>query len=175
MIWFLIALKKYGDFEGRARRREYWYFQLFSALIQPCVAWLDVRFGLTNNYQTQVWDVMVASNNMAAVLINSQKIGYLSVVYTLLMIIPGYSVQVRRLHDTGRSGIWVLSGLFFIYPLLIINFQTLASLNLPDFILIFLTSFPMILLLLNIIPLIFCLLDSDKYANKYGLNPKEAA
>jgi uncharacterized membrane protein YhaH (DUF805 family) len=173
MIWFLIALKKYGDFVGRARRREYWYFQLFSALFQPCIAWLDVRFGLTNNYQTQVWDVMVASNNIAAMLINSQKIGYLSVIYTLLMIIPSYSVQVRRLHDTGRSGLWALSSLFLIFPLLFVNFRALAVLNLPDVIAISLAFLPLIFLFLNIIPLIFCLLDGEKTSNGYGYNPKE--
>ena len=46
MNWYLEVLKKYATFEGRARRKEYWFFQLFNILISMAVAFIDVMTGL---------------------------------------------------------------------------------------------------------------------------------
>jgi len=72
--------QKYADFNGRARRSEYWYFVLFSAIFSIVASVID---GLT---------------------------GYpiLATIYGLAAFIPGLAVAVRRLHDTGRSGWWYL-------------------------------------------------------------------
>ena len=87
MNWYLQALKKYADFSGRARRREYWFFVLFNLIISVVLS---------------VCDVVLGTYSAAA------SIGILSGIYTLAVLIPGIAVTVRRLHDTGRSGWWIL-------------------------------------------------------------------
>jgi uncharacterized membrane protein YhaH (DUF805 family) len=90
MNWYLQALKKYADFSGRARRKEYWFFVLFNIIISVVLT---------------VCDVFVGTYSAAA------SIGILTGIYTLAVLIPGIAVSVRRLHDTGRSGWWVLIAL----------------------------------------------------------------
>jgi uncharacterized membrane protein YhaH (DUF805 family) len=84
MEWYLAALKKYADFSGRARRREYWMFVLVNFVISCVLAGLG--------YVSSAFNV-------------------LSYVYTLAVLIPSFAVGARRLHDTGRSGWWLLIGL----------------------------------------------------------------
>ncbi len=87
MNWYLEVLKKYAEFNGRARRKEYWYFMLFNFLISIFLAAIDFVSG-SFNVETGV--------------------GLLSGIYSLAVLIPGISVTVRRLHDTDRSGWWLL-------------------------------------------------------------------
>ena len=87
MNWFVAALKKYAEFSGRAQRSEYWYFVLFYFLIAVGLAFID---GLTGMF------------NQAA------GIGLLSGLLAQGLLIPSISVSVRRLHDTNRSGWWLL-------------------------------------------------------------------
>lgn len=84
MKWYLEVMKKYVLFAGRARRTEYWMFVLFNILIM---------IGLF----------------VAAMAIKS--IGIISVLYSIAVLLPGLAVSVRRLHDTGRSGWWLLISL----------------------------------------------------------------
>lgn len=90
MKWFMAALKKYADFSGRARRSEYWYFVLFYVLIYIFLAFMDGMVGSVSA---------------------GMQIGLLSGLFALIMLIPSISVGVRRLHDTGRSGWWLLLSL----------------------------------------------------------------
>jgi uncharacterized membrane protein YhaH (DUF805 family) len=90
MNWFLAALKKYADFSGRAQRSEYWYFFLFYLLIYIALAIVDSLMGSLDE---------------------NTGIGILTGIFTLAMLIPSISVGVRRLHDTDRSGWWMLIGL----------------------------------------------------------------
>lgn len=87
MNWYLQALKKYTDFSGRARRREYWFFVLFNIIISIVLT---------------VCDVLLGTYSAAS------SVGILTGIYTLAVLIPGIAVTVRRLHDTGRSGWWIL-------------------------------------------------------------------
>lgn len=85
MNWYLTVLQKYAEFEGRAQRAEYWMFFLFNILIGVVIGIVGV---------------------MAPTLANA-VLG----LYILGTLIPGIAVTVRRLHDTGRSGWWILIGL----------------------------------------------------------------
>ena len=87
MNWYVAALKKYAVFSGRARRSEYWYFVLFYILIFVGLAIVD--------WMTGSFDA-------------GSSIGLLTGIFTLAMLIPSISVGVRRLHDTDRSGWWLL-------------------------------------------------------------------
>lgn len=90
MNWYLGVLKQYATFEGRARRKEYWVYALFYLLVLLGLAMVD---RLTGTYDADV------------------GLGLLSGLYILATVIPSVAVMVRRLHDTNRSGWWVLIGL----------------------------------------------------------------
>lgn len=83
MNYYLTVLKKYAQFGGRAQRAEYWYFFLFNILISIVVSVIDKVIGT----------------------------GFLGTIYALALFIPGLAVGVRRLHDTNRSGWWILISL----------------------------------------------------------------
>lgn len=90
MNWYLEVLKKYAVFSGRARRKEYWYFTLFNIIISIVLGVID---GVTGSFSAEA------------------GIGLLGGVFTLAVLIPGIAVSVRRLHDTERSGWWLLIAL----------------------------------------------------------------
>lgn len=108
MQWFLEALtKKYATFEGRARRKEYWYFVLFYCLAIVAFAIVDVIVG---TYDAET------------------GIGVFSGLLVLALILPSLAVTVRRLHDTDRSGWWVLVNFIpLIGALVLIVFTVLDS------------------------------------------------
>ena len=89
MRWYFEVLKKYAVFTGRARRKEYWYFVLFNVLISIVLGFID---GVIGTYNPET------------------GFGILGGVYTLAIILPSIAVGLRRLHDTGRSGWWMLIG-----------------------------------------------------------------
>ncbi|MBE4909647.1 DUF805 domain-containing protein [Bacillus luteolus] len=84
MSWFLKAIKNYAVFRGRARRTEYWMFVLVSAIFAFVIAFIEPFLGIEP---------------------------ILSGIYSLFLLLPSLSVTVRRLHDTGRSGWWILISL----------------------------------------------------------------
>ncbi|HLR83212.1 MAG TPA: DUF805 domain-containing protein [Paenalcaligenes sp.] len=107
MQWYLSVLQKYAVFTGRARRKEYWFFLLFNIIIFFILSLIDNMLG-TFNAQTGV--------------------GVLSSIYWLAILIPSIAVGIRRLHDTGRTGWWLL--LVFIPvigPLIILVLMLLDS------------------------------------------------
>jgi len=86
MNWYLKVLKNYAVFSGRAQRAEYWYFVLFNLIIGFVLGAVDGMLGGFNAHT---------------------GLGALSGLYALAVLIPAIAVAVRRLHDTGRSG-WFL-------------------------------------------------------------------
>ena len=80
MHWYMEVLRKYAEFGGRARRSEYWWFVLINTLASFALLAVDMFVGT----------------------------GFLYYLYALAVLIPSLAVGVRRLHDTGRSGWWLL-------------------------------------------------------------------
>lgn len=80
--------QKYAAFSGRARRSEYWFFVLFTFIVQVVASILDALFHL--RYGSS---------------------GLIENLASLALLLPGIGVGIRRLHDTGRSGWWLLIGL----------------------------------------------------------------
>lgn len=94
---FLNAVTKhYADFNGRARRREYWMFQLFFLL---SMFGLALAGGILGGVVGAGADDPVSGAATAALL---ATLGYLLPLAALLL--PALAVMVRRLHDTGKSG-----------------------------------------------------------------------
>ncbi|HEY7988302.1 MAG TPA: DUF805 domain-containing protein [Lapillicoccus sp.] len=87
---FVDAIKsvftQYVGFSGRARRSEFWYFYLFTILLSIVAS--IVQRAMTN------------STN-----------GIVTTIIGLAIVLPYLAVAVRRLHDTSRSGWWLLIGL----------------------------------------------------------------
>jgi uncharacterized membrane protein YhaH (DUF805 family) len=90
MNWYFEVFRKYATFSGRARRKEYWFFVLFNILAMVAFSIIDAAIG-TYNVEA--------------------GIGVLSGIYLLIALLPGLAVAVRRLHDTGRTGWWLLISL----------------------------------------------------------------
>ena len=88
-----ICFNKFANFEGRARKSEFWWFQLFCLIVQIVGAFLDVIMGYAELF---VW------------------VGY------IVVLLPSLAVGARRLHDTGRSGWWQLLYLTFIGIIILI-------------------------------------------------------
>lgn len=87
MNWYLKVFRNYFDFEGRARRSEYWIFLLYNFSFATILFIVDAIFGWT---------------------LKSLPFGWLYILYCFVSIIPGFAVTVRRLHDIGKSGWAVL-------------------------------------------------------------------
>jgi uncharacterized membrane protein YhaH (DUF805 family) len=92
--------QKYADFSGRARRSEFWFFVLFSAIVRAIA---------------NVFDAILHTGTG-----NPSTGGLVSVVASLALLIPSLAVGARRLHDTSRSGWWLLIGLIPIVGIIIL-------------------------------------------------------
>ena len=87
--------KKYADFSTRASRKECGFFFLFYFILCMVLFMINIMVVMFED-SIEVYQLMVG----------------LSVIVALLLMLPTYAVCVRRLHDTGRTGWWVL--LYFI-------------------------------------------------------------
>jgi uncharacterized membrane protein YhaH (DUF805 family) len=87
MEYYIGVLKKYSVFKGRARRKEYWMFCFIGFLISIVLSILDSVLGLK---------------------MGSRNIGLLGLIYSLVLIVPGIAVYIRRLHDTSHSAWFML-------------------------------------------------------------------
>jgi len=110
MHWFLDPIQnQYADFKGRATRQEFWMFVLYTFLfyILGAVAW-------------GVFAAMVPSGFFIGLVI--------LIIAMLALFVPSLTFQVRRLHDTGRSGWWLLlSFIPYIGGLIVLVFECLPS------------------------------------------------
>lgn len=106
MDWYLKVLKNYVGFRGRARRKEYWMFILVNIIFTFVLGLLDKMLG---------WQ-------------RAGGEGILTTIYGILVFLPWWAVQFRRLHDTDRSAWWALLFLIpFIGWLIIIVFNCQAG------------------------------------------------
>ncbi|HEU0097909.1 MAG TPA: DUF805 domain-containing protein [Allosphingosinicella sp.] len=90
MEWATLPLKRYAEFSGRSRRKEYWMFFLLCMVVALVIGFVEGMLGL---------------NNMVG------PYGPLSTLFMLAILVPSIAVGIRRLHDTGRSGWWILIAL----------------------------------------------------------------
>jgi uncharacterized membrane protein YhaH (DUF805 family) len=89
MSWYITVLKKYAVFSGRARRKEYWMFFLFNMIV-------SFLLGLVLGFVGSFLGVGATLGSIGGT------------IYTLGIIVPSIAVAVRRMHDSGRSGWWLL-------------------------------------------------------------------
>ena len=82
------VLTNWNNFSGRACRSEFWYFCLAAVLVQVIIGIIEIATGMVD--------------------IESTEMGLLSIIFTLLILVPSISVTSRRLQDRGLSGWWQL-------------------------------------------------------------------
>lgn len=100
MNWMLLPYRRYAEFTGRSRRREYWMFALFYVLVMVV---LNALFG-TNEVQRGAGTFAYGSRLVGAG-------SWVAGLFWLATIVPSLAVSVRRLHDQDRSGWMLLLGL----------------------------------------------------------------
>ena len=105
---FIYAIKNFFskgfDFKTRASRSDYWFAQLFLVSVGLCLGLIESLFGIFPNSEQSI----------------------LSQIFSFVVLIPSYSVLVRRLHDVGISGWWIFIS-FTIIGLIPILYWTLKK------------------------------------------------
>jgi len=86
MNWYLVVLKKYAVFNGRSRRKEYWMFFLFNVIIAFVLGMIEGVLGINSNTTQNVF----------------------ADLYQLAVLVPSIAVGIRRMHDVGKSGWFML-------------------------------------------------------------------
>ena len=105
MKYFILGLKNWNKFNGRANRSEFWYFTLFYFIFGAIAYFIDVSF-------------------LGYDLMDITSIGVLQTAYNLVLLIPSFSVTIRRLHDINKSGwnlLWMLIPLLGAIYIIILN------------------------------------------------------
>ena len=170
------CFKKYFDFKGRARRSEYWWFILFGFIVYFVWAFLTaflLALGIEGLGRS---DVMVGSPIM--VFFTTSGIIMLPILF---LVIPMYSALTRRLHDTGRSGWWVVASLalsivysvtyfYMFYQMISSRRDMMEGFSSPLMIVILILALAS--MALGIALLVFSVMDSQPHENKYGPSPK---
>ena len=146
----------YANFKGRARRSEYWFITLFLLLTNVAAAGIDLAL-----MQGDV-ERFVANGGG----------GIVGLVWLVATILPALAVSVRRLHDTGRTGWWLV--VVYIPVILLSGLSTLG--DLASFqTLVVIGVLAVVAFVVNIVILVFTVLDSTPDENQYGASPKAVA
>jgi len=86
-VWYARCFRRFADFEGRARRWEYWSFTFVNVLVAFVIGFIGA----------------LAADDPSGTAAHLPGWIYIAIVF-----VPSLAVSVRRLHDTGRSGLWLL-------------------------------------------------------------------
>jgi len=154
MNYYLDVLKKYAVFSGRARRKEYWFFVLFNVIASILLLVADIIVG-TYDPKTQS--------------------GVISSLYSLAVLLPSLAVTVRRLHDTDRSGWWVLLpgiGLVGLILMAVVLGGNESTEEISPVISLMLGLFVLVFIALLITLFVFMVLDGTPGPNRFGEDPK---
>ena len=151
MQYYIDVLKKYAVFKGRASRKEYWMFVLFNLIVMILLSLVLSFLGTPKMIKS------IISN-----------------IYSLAILVPSYSVIIRRLHDIGKSGWWILlniGGVLLLIPAMILTM--IFSFSQSNNGLITASIFGLLGFACIITSFIFAITKSQPGTNKYGPNPYE--
>jgi uncharacterized membrane protein YhaH (DUF805 family) len=155
------VLRSYATFSGRARRSEYWWFYLFTVLVSIVASVIDDLLGAAFGNQ----------------------VGIIGVISGLALLLPTLAVTSRRLHDTGRTGWWMLLPLIPLVATIVVAIAALFSVlfgtdadDTPTLALIaLLVACLLLTLTAGIVLTVFLCLNSSPGPNRYGPSPKQPA
>ncbi|MCP4954855.1 MAG: DUF805 domain-containing protein [Photobacterium aquimaris] len=106
MNWYFAVLRKYAQFQGRSRRKEFWFFTLINAFLSMVCGLVDTTLHLP---------ILV------------EGYGVLAAIYAVFAFLPTVAVIVRRLHDQDRTGWWALIMLIPIVGILVLLYFMLQN------------------------------------------------
>jgi uncharacterized membrane protein YhaH (DUF805 family) len=160
MDYMFLPLKRYAEFSGRSRRKEYWLYALFLVILWAI--FFGVLFGVAGSA------LLAGGRGGAGALLAGggtiMIVALLGVIVWLGLLIPSLAVAVRRLHDTERSG-WWLGG--YIIVAMLNNVVTSATGGGG------LARITMVAVLVYAVTLlVFFCFDGTKGPNRYGPDPK---
>lgn len=154
------VLSNYATFSGRARRSEYWWFYLFTVLV-----------GIASSVVDAVLNIPFPN-----------EIGIVGVLTSLAFFIPSLAVTARRLHDTGRTGWWMLLPVGPLLGLLVASVGVAVatvfeaggeSAAARNAMVVLMTVCGLLSIAAFVVVLVFLCLDSGPGPNKYGPSPKQ--
>ena len=140
--WMVMPLKRYADFSGRSRRKEYWAFFMLNIVVIGVLLALSLGMGAGASLMEGA-----RSGPLGIYSALFSGVGILIAVWWLAVLIPNIAVNVRRLHDRDMSGWWYLG-------------------------LIVLSLVPIIGFLVGIVYLVMMCLEGTKGTNRFGADPK---
>lgn len=175
-------LTKYGDFNGRARRQEFWLFWLVQFLF------FSVLNSIVMALMFQSFSTISAQTDPSSFMFNPtfMVLGQVGNVISLALLVPNLAVGVRRLHDTNRTGWWLILPIAaFVVGLVLFlvtqgghlaslftdkyenNPQAVFSLIGSGFLMVWLPTF-----VGSVVLFVFNVLDGTPGANRFGPDPK---
>jgi len=194
MKWMFLPLRRYADFRGRSRRMEFWMFFVLNfaismiflvifvasfipAMMSACARAADGEFddvydtgatlncnGVTYDVPSEVFDDIIGPA--------AGTIGIIYAIFWLIMLLPSLAVTVRRLHDSNRTGWWVL-GVWGPYlaliPMSVMMFLSRAGA--VGFAIFAILAY-IAILVFGIILLVFMFMDGTRGPNRFGPDPK---
>ena len=138
MDWATLPLKRYSQFSGRSRRKEFWLFVLLCIAVSIVANIIDGILGMSGMF--------------------AGIYGPVTLLAALALVIPQWAVGIRRLHDTGRTGWWMLLGLLPLVTMVLSLTLGLWFLNIFN--------------LAGLVLLFFFVLEGTRGPNQYGPDPK---
>ena len=158
MKYWLECFRKYAVFSGRSRRSEYWYFVLFCTIISLIISGIPLLVRTDGQMDTV-----------------TQMLRIVFFGFQLIILLPGLAVGVRRLHDIGKSGWWILvPPLLFLWAGIVAGLLAGNDDVIPHILFVLLQLVPRIMLVVFLVVYFFFMIrDSEKGPNRYGDNPKD--
>lgn len=99
----ILPLRRYAEFHGRSRRREFWGFMLFLVLSAALAVWLDILLGTGGARNSTI-----VTEPGLLIATTMTRVGWITRLFLLAMVVPALAVRVRRLHDVDWRGWWLL-------------------------------------------------------------------
>lgn len=147
MNWMILPFKRYFEFSGRSRRKEFWMFQLLQVLVS------FVLFAIMFSGGGAQFLAGVENENLDATVMGVPMMigGILAILWFLAAFIPSLAVTIRRLHDRNLSG-WWYGGLLIASFIPILNI--FAGIGM-------------------LVMLVILMLDGTDGPNRFGPDPKD--
>jgi len=146
-----LAFQNYFNFQGRAQRAEYWWFQLLIVIVSIVAS---------------IFDVLTMG-------VAEDGLGFFGLIWSLVTIIPSLSIGWRRMHDVGKSGWW---NFLSAAPLAWMIAATIAISTAPDAnkaVIGTAIAIGLVSLIVSVIYVLILLIrDSDPYDNRFGPSVK---
>lgn len=154
--WMLMPIRRYADFSGRSRRKEFWFFQLLNFIVSVVLfgplyyAMIRAMIVMGDTVDPGTYEASAAGALQWGDHPIAVGLAALGALWALFVFIPGIAVTVRRLHDRDMSGWWYLG-------------------------LIVASIIPFVGLIAGLAFLVLMFLEGTKGPNRFGDDPKGGA